>query len=117
MGSAYGDYRFLSRAELTGSFRGEFRYHGSNLRQFNSLASITYPSGMPGLVPDPTQVQHAYHVVNAMFIFGSGVTQYRLYLDNLTNQAPYLDFNRVLGASYATTLQPRTLGVSVKTSF
>jgi outer membrane receptor protein involved in Fe transport len=43
--------------------------------------------------------------------------QYRLYVDNLTNSAPYLDFNRVSGVSAATTLRPRTIGIGVKTTF
>jgi len=40
-----------------------------------------------------------------------------LYIDNLTNSAPYLDFNRVSGVSAATTLRPRTIGIGVKTTF
>jgi outer membrane receptor protein involved in Fe transport len=43
--------------------------------------------------------------------------QYRLYVDNLTDAAPYLDFRRASGVSSATTLRPRTIGISVKTTF
>jgi hypothetical protein len=117
MGSLYGDYRFLNSAGWTGNFRAEYQYHGSNLRQFESLATVTYPNGALGEIPDATQIQAAYHVVNANFIFVHGAAQYRLYIDNLTDAAPYLDFFRSSGVSSATTLRPRTIGVGVKMTF
>jgi iron complex outermembrane receptor protein len=117
MGSLYGDYRFLNAGQWTGSFRGEYRYHGDNLRQFESTQSVTYPNGSLGVIPDATQVQPAYHVVNTNFNFINGPMQYRLYVDNLTNAAPYLDFRRSSGVSSATTLRPRTIGISVKATF
>ena len=115
--SAYGDYKFLQAAGWTGSLRPEYQYHGANLRQFESFASITYPDGSLGVIPDQTQVQHAYHVVNAILNFARNAWEYRLYVDNLTNAEPYLDFNRASGVSQATTIRPRTVGVSVKTTF
>ncbi|MDB6092418.1 MAG: hypothetical protein JWN85_5202 [Gammaproteobacteria bacterium] len=119
MGSLYGDYEFLRSPAWIGNFRAEYQYHGSNLRSFESFAPVTYPDGSGGQIPDATQVQQAYHVVNASFRFTNGTWQYRLYCDNLTNAAPLLDFARGTssGASIATTLRPRTIGVGVKTSF
>jgi outer membrane receptor protein involved in Fe transport len=117
MGSLYGDYRFLNSGQWTGSFRAEFQYHGANLRQFESMQSVTYPNGSLGQIPDATQAQAAYRVVNTNFNFVSGPMQYRLYVDNLTDAAPYLDFRRASGVSSATTLRPRTIGISVKTTF
>jgi outer membrane receptor protein involved in Fe transport len=117
MGSLYGDYRFLNLERWTGSFRAEYQYHGANLRQFELVQGVTYPNGTLGQIPDTTQVQAAYHVVNANFNFVNGAMQYRLYVDNLTNSAPYLDFNRVSGVSAATTLRPRTIGIGVRTTF
>jgi iron complex outermembrane receptor protein len=115
--SAYGDYKFLAVGGWTGSLRPEFQYHGANLRQFESLASVTYPDGSLGTIPDQTQLQHAYHVVNAILNFSHDAWEYRLYVDNLTNAEPYLDFSRASGLSEATTIRPRTVGVSVKTTF
>jgi hypothetical protein len=43
--------------------------------------------------------------------------QYRLYVDNVTNAAPLIDFRRASGVSSATTIRPRTVGVSVRASF
>ena len=97
--------------------RGEYQYHGANFRLFQSTALVTYPNGTMGLVPDATQIQAAYHVINTAINFVHGPTQYRLYIDNLTDAAPYLDFRRSPGFSAADTLRPRTIGVGVKTTF
>ncbi len=78
---------------------------------------MTYPDGSLGNIPDATQVQAAYHVINANFNFVNGNMQYRLYLDNVTNAEPYLDFVRSSGVSSATTIRPRTVGVSVRANF
>jgi iron complex outermembrane receptor protein len=116
-GSGYAEYEFLHAAAWRASVRADYEYHGANLRQFNSLFSVTYPNGTPGDIPDATQIQGAYHVVNANLNVSNGATHYRLYVDNLTDTAPYLDFRRAPGFSAATTLRPRTIGISVKTSF
>jgi iron complex outermembrane receptor protein len=116
-GSVYGDYRFLKAAGWTGNFRADFQYHGANLRQFDSVQTVTYANGTLGQIPDATAVQAAYHVVNANFNFINGAMQYRLYIDNLTDASPYLDFRRSSGISEATTIRPRTIGISVRTTF
>jgi iron complex outermembrane recepter protein len=117
MGSLYGDYRFLRTAQWTADFRAEYQYHGANLRQFESLATVMFANGSVGTIPDGTQVQSAYHVVNANFNVANGPMQYQLYIDNLTNASPYLDFRRASGVSSATTIRPRTIGIGVKASF
>ena len=117
MGSVYGDYKFLEGAGWTGDFRADVQYHGKNLRAFEEFQSVTYPGGALGTIPDATQVQAAYHVVNANFNFVRGKMQYRLYLDNVANAEPYLDFVRSSGVSSATTIRPRTVGVSVRADF
>lgn len=115
--SAFGDWQFLDAAGWTGSLRPEYQYHGANLRQFESVAAVTYSDASPGTIPDQTQVQHAYHVINAVLSFAHHAWEYRLYVDNLANAQPYLDFSRSSGLSEATTIRPRTVGVSVKASF
>jgi hypothetical protein len=72
---------------------------------------------MTGDIPDATQVQAAYHVVNASVSWGNKKFQYRLFVDNVLDAAPYLDFRRVPGFSAATTLRPRTIGVRVNAVF
>jgi outer membrane receptor protein involved in Fe transport len=117
MVSAYGDYKFSLIAGWTGSLRPEYQFRGANLRQFDSLASITYPDGSRGTTPDQTQWQHQYHTVNALLNIAHDAWEYRVYVNNITNAQPYLDFNRASGLSEATTIRPRTVGVSVKTTF
>jgi outer membrane receptor protein involved in Fe transport len=116
-GSSYAKYEFLHAAAWRASVRADYEYHGANLRQFNSLFSVTYPNGTLGDIPDATQIQGAYHVVNINLNVSNGTTHYRLYVDNLTDTASYLDFRRAPGFSAATTLRPRTIGISVRTSF
>jgi outer membrane receptor protein involved in Fe transport len=115
--SAHGEYRFLNLADWAGTFRVDYQFHGSNLRAFETEQTISYPDGSIGAIADATQVQAAYHVVNAGFNFTNNNTEYRLYLDNLTDAAPYLDFSRASGVSSATTIRPRTIGFNVRTTF
>lgn len=116
-GSVFGDYHLLNVGAWSGDFRAEFLFHGANLRAFDSFQSVTYPDASHGLVPDATQIQSSYHVVNTNFNFENGAMQYRLYVDNVTNAAPLIDFRRASGVSSATTIRPRTVGVSVRASF
>jgi iron complex outermembrane receptor protein len=117
MDSVYGEYRLAFQGNWFGGLRTEYDYHGSNLRQFASLQTVTYPNGMTGEIPDATQVQAAYHVVNAIAFFGNAKVQYRLFVDNVLDAAPYLDFRRVPGFSGATTLRPRTIGARINAAF
>jgi hypothetical protein len=117
MGNAYLEYRFLSTTRWAGSFRGEYPYHGANLRQFESSAAVTYADGTLGQIPEATRVQAAYHVINANIEFANGPTHCRLFIDNLTDAAPCLDFRRAPGFSAATTLRPRAVGIGVSTVF
>jgi len=116
-GSVFGDYHFLSSTAWSGDFRAELMYHGANLRAFEGFQSVTYPDATHGLVPDATQIQSSYHVVNANLNFVNGSMQYRLYVDNVTDAAPFIDFSRASGVSSATTIRPRTVGVSVRANF
>jgi iron complex outermembrane recepter protein len=115
--SVYGEYRRSFQGDWFGGLRTEYDYHGSNLRQFPPLQPVTYSNGMTGNIPDATQVQAAYHVVNASAFWGNKKFQYRLFVDNVMDAAPYLDFRRVPGFSAATTLRPRTIGIRINAAF
>lgn len=97
--------------------RGSYEYHGSNLRQFTSLAPVTYSNGTLGEIPDATQVQQAYRVINLAVQLKRGRMTYRVYVDNLTDTAPYLDFRRPAGFSAADTLRPRTIGLGARAHY
>ena len=97
--------------------RGTYEYHGSNLRQFTSVAPVTYSNGTSGEIPDATQVQLAYRVINLALQLQKGRMMYRVYVDNLTDTAPYLDFRRPAGFSAADTLRPRTIGLGARADY
>jgi iron complex outermembrane receptor protein len=117
MASFHAQYRFPSIGAWESSLRADYEYHGTNLREFESETPVTYSNGAAGSLPDATQIQKAYDVVNANLLVNRGRSQYRLYVDNLLNAAPYLDFRRDAGFSAATTLRPRTIGLALKMSF
>jgi iron complex outermembrane recepter protein len=97
--------------------RGTYEYHGANLRQFTSVAPVTYSNGTSGEIPDATQVQQAYRVINLALQLQRGRMTYRVYVDNLTDSAPYLDFRRPAGFSAADTLRPRTIGLGARADY
>ena len=115
MDSLYAEYALRLPGTWTDGLRADFEYHGRNLRQFPSLQSVTYPNGMSGVIPDATQVQGPYHVVNASAYWGNSTVHCRLFVDNVADAAPYLNFRRVPGWTGATTLRPRTIGIRLST--
>jgi iron complex outermembrane recepter protein len=117
MASIRAQYQFPNLGAWESSLRADYEYHGTNLREFESQSPVIYGNGTAGSIPDATQIQKAYDVVNANLLVNWGRSQYRLYVDNLLNAAPYLDFRRDAGFSAATTLRPRTIGLALKMSF
>lgn len=117
MGNVYGDYTFALGASMRATLRAEYQYRGSNLRQFDTTSFVTYPDGTVAALPDTTQIQDAYDVVNLNLTLFRDQWQYRLYVNNLLDEAPYLDFSRSSGSSVATILRPRTIGAGVRVSF
>jgi iron complex outermembrane recepter protein len=115
MDSLYADYARKLRGDWTGGLRADFEYHGRNLRQFSPVQSVSYPNGSSGEIPDATQVQAAYHVVNAGAYWKNSTVTCRLFVDNMLDAAPYLNFRRNPGWTAATTLRPRTIGIRLST--
>ena len=116
-GSIGARYRVALGPSTTGALHLDFGYHGANLREFASVAPVTYANGVMGVIADATQVQQAYRVVNLGLEVQHNQISYRLYVDNLLDSAPYLDFRRPPGFSAADTLRPRTIGLSGRASY
>jgi len=95
----------------------DFECRGANLRQFSSVAPVTYANGVTGEIPDETEVQQAYRVVNLGLELRRDRIAYRLYVENLLDTNPYLDFRRPPGFSAADTLHPRPIGLSARASY
>lgn len=117
MGNVYGDYKFHLSETMDATLRAEYQYRGSSLRQFDTTMLVSYPNGTSGNVPNMTQIQGSYDIVNLNFTVFRGDWQYRLYINNLLDESPYLDFSRTSGESSATPLRPRTVGVGARVSF
>jgi len=117
MGNVYGDYSFPLGGNLRAALRAEYQYRGSSLRKFETSSFVSYPDGSLALLPDATQIQRSYDVVNLNFTVFRDNWQYRLYVNNLLDEAPYLDFDRASGFSSATTLRPRTIGIGARVNF
>jgi iron complex outermembrane recepter protein len=110
----HGQYELGRWVHWATALRAEYQFHGANLRQFESLLNVSYPDGTSGQIPDDTQVQHGYHVVNGSLVAKKGSMELRLFVDNMFDAQPFLDYRRVPGFSAATTLTPRTVGFSVR---
>ncbi|HEY0683094.1 MAG TPA: TonB-dependent receptor [Steroidobacter sp.] len=117
MGNVYGDYKFQLSETMEATLRAEYQYRDSSLRQFDTTMLVTYPDGSSANVANMTQIQDAYDIVNVNFTVLRGDWQYRLFVNNLLDETPYLDFSRTSGESSATTLRPRTIGVGARLNF
>lgn len=117
MGNIYGDYKFQLGQTMDATLRAEYQYRGSSLRQFDTTMLVSYPDGSSANIGNMTQIQDSYDIVNVNFTIFRDNWQYRLYINNLLDEAPYLDYARTSGESSATTLRPRTVGVGARVNF
>lgn len=114
--SGYVAYRFPVWGDNIGTVRADYQYHGSSQRMFESSLPVVTPTG-PVLVPNPTQRQEAYEVVNLNLDIDTSEWRYSVYVTNLFDVAPLIDHNVVSGMEAAITLRPRTLGVNLRRHF
>lgn len=114
--SGYVAYRFPVWGSNIGTVRADYQYHGSSQRMFESSLPIATPAG-PVMVPNPTQRQEAYEVVNLNLDIDASEWRYSLYVTNLFDAAPLIDHNVVSGMEAAITLRPRTVGVNLRRHF
>ena len=117
MGNVYGDFKFQLSQTMDATLRAEYQYRGSSLRQFDTTMLVSYPDGSALNVANVTQIQDSYDIVNLNFTVFRDNWQYRLFINNLLDEAPYLDYGRTSGESSATTLRPRTIGVGARVNF
>jgi outer membrane receptor protein involved in Fe transport len=97
--------------------RVDYEYHGSNIRQFDTVVPVALPEGGTTLVPDVTQVQDSYDVLNLSFAVSKDDWQAKLYVINAANSSSLLDYTRLLNTPNATALRPRTIGISIRKHF
>lgn len=100
-----------------GQIRGEYQYQSRSRRQFNRTQPILYPSGAAGTIPNAAEFRGAYQVVNAFASVTNGQTEFRLYVNNLFDNRPFLDTDLTGGSDRSTTIRPRTIGLEVRQRF
>ncbi|MDA5193662.1 TonB-dependent receptor domain-containing protein [Govanella unica] len=116
MFNIFGSYAMPVGNDYTLTTRGEYQYHGSSLRSFESELTTNIPDDGILIVPNIAQREHSYGLANASIVLSNDVLEYRLYVNNLFNSAPYLNFT-LEDAMLASTLRPRTFGFGVRAQF
>lgn len=115
--SGYASYGAELIEGWRGQIRGEYQYQSRSRRQFNRTLAILYPSGAAGTTPNRAEFRGAYQVVNAFASISDGETEFRLYVNNLFDNRPFLDTDLTAGVDRSTTIRPRTIGLEVRRRF
>ena len=118
MGNVYAEWRVPALEKVGGSLRAEYKFRGTNLREFDAVRTITNADGSLRQVPNASQFQRRYDSVNLSLDLNFDRWQARVFVNNLTNEQPVLDdVSTAFLHSVVSTLRPRTIGVGLKTSF
>nr|WP_047169602.1 TonB-dependent receptor [Sphingomonas sp. Y57] len=115
--SGYASYSAELIEGWRGQIRGEYQYQSRSRRQFNRTLAILSPSGAAGTTPNRAEFRGAYQVVNAFASMSDGETEFRLYVNNLFDNRPFLDTDLTAGVDRSTTIRPRTIGLEVRRRF
>ncbi|MES2495585.1 MAG: TonB-dependent receptor [Pseudomonadota bacterium] len=115
--SGYASYTVEVTDGWRGQVRGEYQYQSSSRRQFNRTQAVVYPGGINGTIPNRAEFRGAYQVVNAFASVSNGETEFRLYVNNLFDNRPFLDTDLTVGSNRSTTIRPRTIGVEARRRF
>lgn len=115
--SGYASYSTELADGWRGQIRGEYQYQSRSRRQFNRTQAILYPGNVAGDVPNRAEFRGAYQVVNGFASVTDGETEFRLYVNNLFDNRPFLDTDLTAGANRSTTIRPRTIGLEVRRRF
>lgn len=119
------EYNFHAMSGWPSYARLDYQWHGSQIQTFQStLTTDADPYtgasfGGPRTIANPAYLQPSYSQLNASVGLRSPRWSVRLYVDNVTNQHPFLTlYNVTTGNSSGTaawTLTPRTIGFVVST--
>jgi iron complex outermembrane receptor protein len=115
--SGYASYSTEVADGWRGQIRGEYQYQSRSRRQFNRTQAILFPGNVAGSIPNQAEFRTAYQVVNAFASVTDGQTEFRLYVNNLLDNRPFLDTDISAGANRSTTIRPRTIGLEVRRRF
>lgn len=116
-GSVFVDLEFPEAGGWQPKLRADWQFRSKSIRQFDSLVNVFLPSGVPALVPDPSQIAVGYEVLNVGLTLQKGTWQAQVYVNNVTDESAAVEVQRLFNTANTTTLRPRTIGVSLRTSF
>ncbi|WP_372784680.1 TonB-dependent receptor [Phenylobacterium sp.] len=109
-------YRFPVPGQGLGTFRAEYQYRSSSLRGFETTLPVSTPTGVT-TAPNITQIQSGYEQVNLDLGLAYGRYKYSIYVTNAFDRGPRLDYDVINGLTQATTVRPRTIGISLRAGF
>lgn len=118
MASAFGSYSTPLTSTWDLEIQANYQYRGKQRRQAIPTQNARF-GGAAAATPIPYAAlfQEGYDVVNAFAMLSSGQISARLFVDNVLDEAPYIDTNLTVGISRSTTLRPRTIGFELRHDF
>jgi len=117
MASAFGTYSIPVTDKWDLKVRTDYQYRSKQRQVFFRDQPVTYADGVVGSVPYGAEFQDGYDVLGMSLTLSTSRTSVRFYGNNLLDKRPLLGRDLTLGASSATTLVPRTLGIEVRYAF
>lgn len=103
--TAYAEWQGFYAGRIHGFVRVDYQWRGNAVRAASSLSML------------PNYRYGGWAVANLNVGAGSGKVQVRLFVNNVFNKLPAIDFLDQWGQWRVSTLRPRTFGVNVGTEF
>lgn len=100
-----------------GFVRFDYNWQSEQAQTYSREIGVGLLTGGGALAPNPAYEQQAFGVANARIGYRGDHVDVSLFADNVFNAQPLLTPLVALGQFLGTTLQPRTLGVEVRTRF
>jgi iron complex outermembrane receptor protein len=98
--------------------RGDYQYRSRQRRYYDKTEGALFPGGTVVQQPFPGQFQEGYDLANASLSLDNGRTSVRLYVNNIFDVKPELDYRPdATGATTVKVLRPRTIGIDLRQKF
>lgn len=124
MASAYGSYSIPLAATWDLRIRADYQYRGRQRNLYDRTQPVrfilpdgTYPALPNGSAPVAAEFQQSFDLLNASVYLEHGPTTFRMYVNNVLDERPFLDTDLYFGSSKSTTVRPRTIGLEFRRRF
>ncbi|WBX84620.1 TonB-dependent receptor [Sphingosinicella microcystinivorans] len=115
--SAFAAYGVDLGATTRLTFRADWQYQDKARRSFNRDLPVVYAGGVAGLIPNAAEFRESYDLANAQILLETERVDYRLFVNNVFDSRPFIDYNLDQGLSTASTVRPRTFGLEARVHF